>query len=1368
MTTKVALDRVRTVCAYCGVGCGIVLEVDRGGDTPRVVRSTGDPDHPVNRGRLCTKGATTAEMLNAPGRLTTALARAGRDEEPAPVDVGTALDLAAARLAALRDEHGPDAIGIYTSGQLSIEAQYLITKLAKGFLRTQYQECNSRLCMASAASGYKLSLGADAPPGSYDDFDHADVFLVIGANMADCHPILFLRMMDRVRAGAKLIVVDPRRTATADKADLFLQLRPGTDIALLNGLLHLLHASGAVDESFVVSHTEGWAAMPDLLAGYDPATVADITGVPEDDLRTAAALIAAAGNWMSCWTMGLNQSTHGTWNTNTLINLHLATGAICRTGSGPFSLTGQPNAMGGREMGYMGPGLPGQRSLLDPADRAHIEQLWGLPADTIRADHGNGTIGMFEQMSTGAIKAAWIICTNPVATVANRRTVIEGLETAEFVLVHEAFTETETTGYADVVLPAAVWAETAGVMVNSERNLTLTQPAADPPGQARADWQLIAGIAARLGYADHFTYNSAQEVFDELRQAWNPVTGWDLRGITHDRLRDGPMQWPAPPGAGARNPIRYLTDDGPRFPTPSGRAKFWPRPHADPQEMPDEQYPYLLNTGRLQHQWHTLTKTGRVGRLNKLNPAPFIEIHPDDAAALGISEGDQVEVASRRGRAVLPAAVTDRVQPGDCFAPFHWNDMFGEYLAVNATTSDAVDPVSLQPGFKASAVALTRVHTPTTAQPPPTVTNDVLPAGNVASALQAGDVASAAPVARLLGLAGTAAPALNDDESTYLAGFVAGLGIDLARGPLTSVPTLPPSAPVTARTALWVNGVLAGLWSRLPAEGHEISSGTGERRVLLGWASQTGNAERVAEQAEARLTESGAAVTRVSLNEIDHIAPRTDLVVVTSTFGDGESPDNGSEFLARLRARSMPLDDVRFSVIALGDSSYSDFCGHGRRIDELLAELGGLRLADRVDCEPDFDEAAQAWLDRVLAARAGASPARPEPAPAPAPPTVSRPSGASRAPRVSETHRVILAGNRLLSGAGSAKEVREFLIDLGDSDLTYETGDALVLRPSNRAELVDEWLSTTGLRGDTIVELPQFGQTELAVALRDHLEIAKPSRAFLAFVAERSGSRHLQRLLRGDRADLDGWLWERQTVDVIAETGTHASAQEWCELLRPLRERRYSISSSAEVSPRRIRTLVSVVRYDAPSGAARTGVASAFLADAPAGTPIQVAVARSSGFAPPSDPETPMIMIGPGTGLAPFLAFLDTRRARGHTGRNWLFFGEQRKATDFYYSDELAEFARSGLLTRLDTAFSRDQRAKIYVQDRMRERGARLWRWLREGAVVYVCGDAARMAKDVDTALRDVVVNHGDMSAGQAGDYLRQLTADARYLRDVY
>lgn len=572
-----AAERVKTVCSYCGVGCGIVLEVD---GRRRVVKASGDRSHPANAGRLCTKGATTADMLAAPGRLESGLVRPDRGAEPVPTDVDAVISETARRLRRILDEHGPDALSFYVSGQMTLEAQYLANKLAKGFVGTNQIESNSRLCMASAGSGYKLSLGSDDPPGSYQDFDHADLFFVIGANMADCHPILFLRMMDRVKAGARLIVVDPRRTATADKADLFLQIRPGTDLALLNGLLHLLVEGGHVDHEFVERYTDGWEAMPDFLRDYPPETVAALTGIPEDDLRRAAEWIGAAGEWMSCWTMGLNQSTHGTWNTNALCNLHLATGAICRPGSGPFSLTGQPNAMGGREMGYMGPGLPGQRSVLVEEDRHFTEELWGLPPGTLRTEVGQGTVEMFSRMAEGEIKACWIICTNPVASVANRRTVIEGLEAAEFVVTQDVFAATETNAYADVVLPAAMWAETEGVMVNSERNLTLLRQAVEPPGQALPDWRIIARVACEMGFEDAFSYADAEEVFEEIKRTWNPKTGYDLRGVTYERLRETPSSGRARRAAVTAIPSATSTTASARrrSPGPTAAARASPSP----------------------------------------------------------------------------------------------------------------------------------------------------------------------------------------------------------------------------------------------------------------------------------------------------------------------------------------------------------------------------------------------------------------------------------------------------------------------------------------------------------------------------------------------------------------------------------------------------------------------------------------------------------------------------------------------------------------------------------------------------------------------------------------------------------------------
>ncbi|WP_211766962.1 bifunctional nitrate reductase/sulfite reductase flavoprotein subunit alpha [Kutzneria sp. CA-103260] len=1303
---------VRTVCSYCGVGCGVVLTVRDG----RVASVAGDKEHPANFGRLCTKGATSHDMLAAPGRLTTALVRAEREAPTEPTDVDRAITLAASRLRAILDEHGPDALSFYVSGQLTMEAQYLITKLAKGFVRTNQIESNSRLCMASAGSGYKLSLGADGPPGSYQDFEHADVFLVIGSNMADCHPILFLRMMDRVKQGAKLIVVDPRRTATAAKADLFLQIAPGADLALLNGLLHLLHADGLVDEEFIAAHTEGWEAMPEFLADYPPDVVVGITGIPEDDIRTAAKWIGAAGNWMSCWTMGLNQSTHGTWNTNALCNLHLATGAICKPGSGPFSLTGQPNAMGGREMGYMGPGLPGQRSVLSTEDRSFVEQLWEVPAGTIRTEVGRGTIEMFERMAAGDIKACWIICTNPVASVANRRTVIEGLEAAELVITQDAFADTETNGYADIVLPGAIWSETEGVMVNSERNVVLAPQAVAPAGQAMPDWQLIARVAVEMGYPFH--YDSAEQVFEEIKRASNPFTGYDLSGITYSRLRENPVQWPAAEGGPDRNPIRYRAGGSLVFPTATGKASFFARPHLPPAELPDDEFPFTLNTGRVQHQWHTLTKTGKVAKLTKLNPGPFVEIHPADASAMSVVDGDQVEIASRRGRAVLPAVVTDRVRPGCCFAPFHWNDLFGEYLSVNAVTNDAVDPISFQPEFKVCAVSLAKI-----AAAPAAGTSGLAVGPGVPVASVDGP---AVPLAAMLGVADIPMPDFTAAERQYLAGFASGVG---AGG--SGVPVLPPHAPIEPSRAAWVDGLLAGMFSRGSVAAEPLPG----KEIAVLWASQTGNAEQFAAEAARRLAESGWQPIVVSMAEAsaDTLRAGNPVLLITSTFGDGDAPDNGALFWDALSEQDT-LAGLQYSVLALGDSSYDNFCGHGKRIDTRLRELGATHLVPRADCEPDYQATARSWLDQVIVAL-NTTPAR---------------------------HRDIeLVGNRLLSLPGAGKEVREFTFDAGD--LVYETGDALGVLPVNSSAMVEEWLKVTGLDGGTNISLDGEGFA-LADALRAELEIARITPALLQFIGEHNGDRELRDLLRTDnKGELAKWTWGRQAVDVLRDHPVRADAQAWVDVLKRLQPRQYSISSSPLVSPSRIRLTVSVVRYGSHGG-----VCSTYLADRAEGLPVKAFIQRSPHFRPPADPTSPMIMVGPGTGVAPFLGFLEERAAVGAGGPNWLFFGEQRRATDFYYRDELDRFRADGLLSRLDLAFSRDQRAKVYVQDRMREHGAHLWRWLQDGAHLYVCGDATRMAKDVDRTLREVVATHGNMSTDKATAYVKQLTADRRYVRDVY
>jgi ferredoxin-nitrate reductase len=689
---------MQSICPYCGVGCRLELDGSR-------IR--GVPDA-ANQGRLCAKGALLAETVATPDRLTQPMFRLSRSEPFRPARWDHAVAHAAGKLRDIVQRHGPDAVAFYGSGQLDTEAAYLACKLFKGFLHTNNTDSNSRLCMASAVAGYRQGLGSDGPPCCYEDIDLADVVLIAGSNLAEAHPVLFdrLKAAKAARPATAIIVIDPRRTATARAADLHLPVRPGGDVALFNALGRLLLDFDAVDHDFVANHANGFDEYRTFLEEQSLGELCAAAGVERGLVVKAARYIARAQGVLSLYCMGLGQSSSGTFKHNSLINLHLLTGQIGKPGAGPFSLTGQPNAMGGREAGLLSHQLPGYRFVDDPTHRRDLEQAWGQPADSIQTRPGLTAVEMFRALEKGRLKAIWIAATNPLVSLPDLHQARRALANAELVIVSDAYHPTETTLAADVLFPAAQWGEKEWTSTSSERLVSFSPKLYDAPGGALPDWQILSRVARALGFANGFNHTSAAEVWDEFRQltAGRPC---DMAGITARRLRaEKNVYWPCPTEEHRGSPRRYLDRV---FPTPDGRARFLPRPHAAPREATDHEFPLVLTTGRLYAHWHTLTRTAKCDKLMRRDPEPLLEMHPDDAGPLGLSSGDLAQVSSRRGTIRVRVRVDDSAQPGVVFLPFHWGDLFAPGQAVNYLTIAATDPTSRQPELKHCAVAVEKV-----------------------------------------------------------------------------------------------------------------------------------------------------------------------------------------------------------------------------------------------------------------------------------------------------------------------------------------------------------------------------------------------------------------------------------------------------------------------------------------------------------------------------------------------------------------------------------------------------------------------------------------------------------------------------------
>ncbi|MFN5503275.1 MAG: molybdopterin oxidoreductase family protein [Pseudanabaena sp.] len=706
---------VKTLCPYCGVGCG--LEVVETTNQPTVkfpdrFKVRGDRAHPSSQGMVCVKGATIAESIQK-DRLLHPMMRDRLDDEFRQVSWDEALDAIVNRMQHVLSTKGADALCMYGSGQFQTEDYYIAQKLFKGCLGTNNFDANSRLCMSSAVSGYAKSFGSDGPPCCYEDLDITDCLFAIGTNTAECHPIIFNRFRKHHKKNphVKLIVVDPRRTQTAAVADLHLAVQPGTDIDLLNGIAHLLLKWEKCDREFIEQHTTGFAEFAEITQLYTPEFVARRCEIDINDLELAAKYWAESSRVLSIWSMGVNQSTQGTAKVQCIINLHLLTAQIGKAGSGPFSLTGQPNAMGGREAGGLAHLLPGYRFVANPQHRAELETFWGLPAGQISNQVGRTAWDIIRGLETDEVDFLWIAATNPVVSFPDLVRTKAALKRSPFTVYQDAYYPVETSAFAHIMLPATQWSEKTGTMTNSERCVTLCQAFQPPLGEARDDWSIFAEVGRRLGFADKFNFQSSADVHSEFVQITRDRP-CDMTGISHVKLAElGVMQWQASDQHPEQDQVhnkRLYTDL--QFHTPDRKARFGAYHSKGVFEIPDEQYPFILTTGRLYGHWHTQTRTGRIDKIRQMHPNPFIEIHPKDANKLGINNGDLIEVRSRRGSSKFPALVTEAIARGVLFVPMHWGTLWADNAEANALTHPEADPDSKHPELKACAVAIKRLH----------------------------------------------------------------------------------------------------------------------------------------------------------------------------------------------------------------------------------------------------------------------------------------------------------------------------------------------------------------------------------------------------------------------------------------------------------------------------------------------------------------------------------------------------------------------------------------------------------------------------------------------------------------------------------